>query len=66
MAWFGLPNVRYFPVSYVHNCNERSKCKCYSQEQGGIWDERVLCKEVGLQLPGNFTIDFAVQILDLQ
>lgn len=43
---FCLPNISYFPVFHIHNCNKRFYYKCCSQEQGGILDLRVLLRRV--------------------
>lgn len=55
-----LPNTRYLPVSYVHNCNKRSYYKFYSQGQaGGHFGLKSFIKEVDLRLLEIFTIDFS-------
>lgn len=55
-----LPNTRYLPVSYVHNCNKRSYYKFYSQGLvGGHFGLKSFIKEVDLRLLENFTIDFS-------
>lgn len=63
---FCLPNIRHSPVSYAHNCNKRSYCKRYRQEQKGHFGLRSFMKEADLRLPGKLTIDFPAQILDLK
>lgn len=63
---FCLPNIRHIPVSYAHNCNKRSYCKRYRQEQKGHFGLRGFMKEADLRLLGKLTIDFPAQILDLK